>query len=230
MESKKKDFELSDEIFGKIMDKEDEMHFNEMLAENVPLETAKINDFVQFGKIVWKVIGVDNGKKLLLSKECMGMDFDWKFAQDDSNESAKSSLSDELEGILNGDESIDYAQKYDEIKKYFAEWFCHNYFSKDELEKIVPCGTETLTSKGALVNDQVFILSKSEVMQYIPIEQNRIASMHVMFNDVTRPWIIRHGDLAEYQLAVDEEGEIVRVPDGYMCCWFRPAVWVKIGN
>ena len=42
----------------------------------LPLEIAEIGDYVQFGKKAWKVIGIEDGKKLLLSKEWMYTDTD----------------------------------------------------------------------------------------------------------------------------------------------------------
>ena len=94
------------------------------LAGVVAFEVAEVNDNVQFGKIAWKVIAIEDGKKLLLSKEC-------------------------------------------------------------------------------------------------------ISSAEVFFSDVKRPWLLRGDDTADYQLAVDCDGEIVKVQAGQVCDNFRPAVWVR---
>ena len=59
---------------------------NKSFAEVVPFEVAKINNCVQFGELLWQVIGIEDGKKLLISKECMQIDFDWEFTQNNSSE------------------------------------------------------------------------------------------------------------------------------------------------
>ena len=103
-----KDFDiLLDEHFGAAMKAEDERYFAEISANIVPLENANINDYVKFGKIIWKVIGIENGKKLLLSKDCMGMDFDWEFGQDDDDTiDDNESLAD----MLYNEECVNYAK------------------------------------------------------------------------------------------------------------------------
>lgn len=92
----------------------------------VPFEVAEINDYVQFGEFAWQVIWVENGNKLLISKNCMQMDFEWEFAKDessDANEFVESVLTDVLSG-----KDIDYAAEFDELKKYFSEWFYEKHF------------------------------------------------------------------------------------------------------
>ena len=65
------------------------------------------------------------------------------------------------------------------------------------------------------------------MQKYIPKKEDRIATVHVIFNDVKRPWMLRVDDTSDYQMAVDTEGEIVKVPDQHICDKFRPAIWVK---
>jgi len=224
-----KDFDiLSDECFGAAMEAEDERYFAEISANIVPLENANINDYVKFGKIIWKVIGIENGKKLLLSKDCMGMDFDWEFGQDDDDTiDDNESLAD----MLYNEECVNYAKEAEEIRKYFREWFCENYFSQEELKRIVPHCIKIKSSDNDIAqtfNDCVFLLSKAEIEKYIPTKEDRIASMHVMFNDVVRDWLLRLDDeLEEYQMVVNTEGNFEKVDAGCLCSWFRPAIWVK---
>ena len=65
-------------------------------------------------------------------------------------------------------------------------------------------------------------------MKYIQAKEDRIASMHVMFNDVGRDWLLRLDDEPEeYQMVVNTEGDFEKVDVGCLCSWFRPAIWVK---
>lgn len=222
-----KDFDiLSDEYLGAAMKAEDERYFAKTSANIVPLENAKVNDCVKFGKIIWKVIGMEEGKKLLLSKDCMGMDFDWEFSQGDDNDLTDNKFGETLADILGSEQVVDYAKEAEEIKKYFREWFCDNYFLKEEVEQIEPyCVKNTI---GSTFDEYVFLLSEEEVKKYIPTKEERIASMHVMFNDVARDWLLRLEDEpVERQVVVNTEGDFETVSDGYLCSWFRPAVWVK---
>ena len=187
----------------------------------VPLEVAEINDYVQFGEFAWQVIGIENGSKLLISKNCMQMDFEWEFAKDYSsneNEIVENILTDVLSG-----KDIDYAAEYNEIRKYFSEWFCEKHFSTEDVIRIVPYNNRTVSGNP----EYVFILSEKEVRKYIPRKEDRIAMVNVIFNDVKRPWLLRVDDIADYQVAVDIDGEIIKVPEGCICDKFRPAIWVK---
>ena len=185
----------------------------------IPLGVAEVYDVVQFGEFAWQVIGVEDGKKLLLTKECMQIDFDWEFAQEDS--AANESVEDMLADIL-ADNDIDYAAEFNKIKKYFSEWFCEKHFTTEDLNRIVPTGKTSNED-----TEYVFLLSEKEVQKYIPKKEDRIATVHVIFNDVKRPWMLRVDDTSDYQMAVDTEGEIVKVPEQHICDQFRPAIWVK---
>lgn len=193
----------------------------EKLTGVVPFEVAEINDNVQFGEFAWQVIGVEDEKKLLISKECMQIDFDWEFAQEDSSE-GKESIEDMLADILS-EKSIDYVAEFTKLRKYFSEWFCEKYFSAEDLSRIIPSCNEIVSEKP----EYVFVLSEEEVRKYIPHKKDRIASVNVILNDVKHPWLVRVDGVANYQVAVDTEGEIVKVPEGHICDTFRPAIWVK---
>ena len=193
----------------------------EKLTGVVPFEVAEINDNVQFGEFAWQVIGIEGGKKLLISKECMQIDFDWEFAQEDSSE-GKESIEDMLADILS-EKSIDYVAEFNKLRKYFSEWFCEKYFSAEDLSRIIPSCNEIVSEKP----EYVFILSEEEVRKYIPHKKDRIATVNVILNDVKRPWLVRVDGASDYQVAVDTEGEIVKVPEGHICDKFRPAIWVK---
>lgn len=224
-----KNFDVfSDAFLGEAMDNEDKRYRDMISANIVPLETATVNDCVQFGKIIWKVIGIENGNKLLLSRDCMVTDFDWEFGQDDDDAiDNNTSLAD----ILSDEESVDYAKEAGEIRKYFREWFCEKYFSQEELRRMVPHCIKIKSSSNDIaqtLNESVFLLSKAEVEKYIQAKEDRIASMHVMFNDVVRDWLLRLDDEPEeYQMVVNTEGDFEKVDVGCLCSWFRPAIWVK---
>ena len=219
---------FSDDFLKTAMDNEDKRYRDKASANIVPVEVANINDCVQFGKNIWKVIGIENGNKLLLSRDCMGLDFDWEFGRDDDD---AIDHNESLADILSDDESVDYAKEAAEIRKYFREWFREKYFSQEELKRIVPHCVKIKFSDNDIaqtLNESVFLLSKAEVEKYIPIKEDRIASMHVMFNDVVRDWLLRLDDEPEeYQMVVNTEGDFEKVDVGYMCSWFRPAIWVK---
>ena len=222
-----KDFDkFLDKLLEIGMEAEDKRYFEEISKDIVTLENAKINDRVQFGKIIWKVIAIEGEKKLLISKDCMGIDYDWEMTQQDVAD-----IEMELKDILNmkNDESIDYKEEFKKIKKYLNGWFCDKTFSMEELARIVPNFTETSNESVSMIgqSDKVFLLSKSEVKKYIPEKKDRIASMHVMFNDVARAWTLRLENETETQTIVNREGEIETLQSGYMNEWFRPAVWVK---
>ena len=198
----------------------------EQLIGVVPLESAKINDYVQFGKNAWKVIGVEDGLKLLLSKECMVLDFDWVLEQD-TEKKATDGIGDDLvdedfaaifcpDSII--DEEVDNVEEYEAIRKYFREWFSEKYFTKAELGKIVPHKT---------VGDHIFLLDELEVEQYLPEKEERIATTSALIKVVERPWLLRLNQFEESQLLVDIDGGIIQLPEGCVCDTFRPAVWVK---
>lgn len=193
----------------------------EKLTGVVLLDMAEVNDYVQFGKFAWQVIGIEDGKKLLISKECMQIDFDWELAQDDSSETNEN-IEDMLADILY-EKGIDYAAEFNKIKKYFSEWFCEKYFSAEDLTRIVPNCNRHISENP----EYVFILSEEEVRKYIPKKEDRIATINVILNNVKRPWLLRVDGTADYQISVDTEGEIVKVPKGQICDKFRPAIWVK---
>ena len=210
-----------DAFLEKMLETEDKIYSDKSTANVVPLDNACVGNLVTFGETVWRVIGVEDGKKLLISKDCDGMDMDWQLrdeTKDDSSEPSWKTLSD-----IQDDSPINYAEEAEEIRKYFAEWYC-NKFSAEERARMVPHTIITSTGKQEV---NVFLLSRAEVEKYLPNKEERIASMHVIFNDVVRSWLLRTNDSEEYQLPVNTEGEFERVPDGYTLEWFRPAVWVR---
>lgn len=175
----------------------------------LPLEIAGIGDCVQFGAFAWQVIAIDEGKKLLLSKDCMQMDMDWELR----DEVAGCSLEDMLVDIL-AESKLDYSEEYNNLKEYFKEWFCKKYFSEGDIAKIIPRSADEI----------VFILSADEVEKYLPKKETRIASLESTY---TRPWLLRVDGVANYEVAVCSDGEIEKVPEGQLCDKFRPALWVK---
>lgn len=192
----------------------------EKLTGVIPLDKAEVNDCVQFGKFAWQVIGIEEGKKLLISKECMQLEFDYVVTQEDP--SKEKETFEEWLADIRSEKKIDYVAEYNEIKKYFSEWFCEQYFSAEDLARIVPFG-KTIDEK----NEYIFLLSEEEVRKYIPKKEDRIATFLNIFIDVKRPWLLRVDGSVNYQMAVDTEGEIEKVPEGYICDHFRPAIWVK---
>lgn len=194
---------------------------NKSFTEVVPFEVAKINNCVQFGELLWQVIGIEDGKKLLISKECMQIDFDWEFTQNNSSE-IKENIEDMLTDILS-EKGINYADEFDNIRKYFSEWFCKKYFSAEDLTRIVPNHNKTLLENP----EYVFILNEEEIKKYIPKKEDRIATVNVILNDVKKPWLLRIDGVVDHQIVVDIDGDIVEVPEGHICDRFRPAIWVK---
>lgn len=221
----------------------------------VPLEIAEVNDCVQFGKYAWKVICVEDGKKLLISKECLVPDFDWEFGQksfeelfkeleetnteEDNIEEAYTEgdflygglsddmVDDELDLIVSTerfDKTYGACKKgYENVQKYLRERFYIEYFSPEEIKRIVPYSTK---ANGQMVSDYVFLLSKEEVEKYIPQKEERITTVSTdMYKDVEKPWLLRYDDETGYCFSVDTNGEII-VPNGCID-QFRPAVWVK---
>lgn len=178
----------------------------------LPIGIAEVGDHVQFGAFAWRVIAIENGKKLLLSKDCMQMDMEWELRDEDSNASIEDMLADIL-----AESTLDYAEEYNGFKEYFKEWFCQKYFSEEDMAKIIPHNADEF----------VFLLSKEEVEKYIPKKEDRIASMETIINPVTRPWLLRVDGYTDYEVAVCSDGEIERVPEGQLCDKFRPAVWIK---
>ena len=205
----------------------------------VPLKIAEVGDCVQFGKIAWKVIGIESDKKLLLSKDCLSIDIEWELGtenQTDSTESIESMLSDILT-----ETKLDYVAEFNHLKEYFSEWFCEKYFSQNVLERIIPHCIKANNSSEKPFEDYVFILSEAEVEKYIPKKEDRIATIGYDSDDddildyifeeiiskVKRPWLLRSDDPADYQIVVEIDGEIEKIPIGCICDTFRPAVWVK---
>jgi hypothetical protein len=70
-------------------------------------------------------------------------------------------------------------------------------------------------------------MSEDEVGRFLPVIKNRIARMHVMFNDVARAWTLSYESKTGSQRVVNTEGKIETVPNGHINEFFRPAVWVK---
>lgn len=202
----------------------------------LPIEIAEIGDYVQFGKIAWKAIAIEDGNKLLLSKEWMVMDTDEDIEQNSLEELLKEIAEEHTEeDYIDNDlaflYSEDYFKKkyracksdYDSIQKYLREGFCEEYFSPDDIKRIVPYSIET---KDQIVSESVFLLSRDEVEKYIPKKEDRIATAVWHIFDFKKPWLLRFNEDEErYYFAVDTEGNIV-VVDGH-CDKFRPAVWVK---
>ena len=217
----------------------------------VPLEIAEVGDYVQFGKIAWKVIAMEGDKKLLLSKECLGIDMDWELGRSSFeelfNEIAAEHAEEDIKQNDIDDEwgediidrelayvcSEDYFNKkyrgcnkeYENIQKYLREWFIKEYFSQDDIERIVPYSIKV---NDQIVSDYALLLSQDEVKKYIPQKEDRIGTIfNLIDKDIAKPWILRFNNTERYYFYVDTIGEIVfgetdRYPDK-----FRPAVWVK---
>lgn len=200
----------------------------------VPIEIAEVNDCVQFGKFAWEIIAIEDGKKLLLSKECMTVDMDWEFAQEDEEDLTEhinvydeGYADSEFAAILRSPGSVDkYAKALEKLRKYFREWFCKECFSQSDLERIIPQHFKMNDTSANDFDDLFFLLSKEEVEKYLPDRENRISTLKVLYFDVKRPWALRLDDTSYYPFIVDNEGEIVMFPYGYID-YFRPAVWVK---
>jgi hypothetical protein len=65
----------------------------------------------------------------------MQIDFDWEFTQNNSSE-IKENIEDMLTDILS-EKGINYADEFDNIRKYFSEWFCKKYFSAEDARRLV---------------------------------------------------------------------------------------------
>ena len=185
---------------------------------------------MKFGKLIWKVIAVENENKLLLSKDCMSKDFDWEFGQENSKE-RKTNNQMTPQDILNDMDNtpIDYEEEFLNTIKYLNGWFCDKYFSNEELERIVSRSNDNgeRYASAKIQDIKVFLMSEDEVERFLPVIKNRIARMHVMFNDVARAWTLSYDSKTGSQRVVNTEGEIETVPNGQINEWFRPAVWVK---
>lgn len=217
-----------DDLLSMAMEKEDADHFNKISADVVALENANLLETVRYGKIFWQVIGIENGKKLLLSKECMVMDLDW-ICNDDSYDDF-----DDFNGTLEefrNNSKIDYTHEAEEIRKYFNEWFCEKYFSSAEIDRIEPHCIKIYKPDGSLaqeINERIFLLSEAEVQKYLPNCKDRIATTHVMYNDVPKEWLLRVDDeVVTFQTVINTVGEVEKLPTNSLSDRFRPAIWVK---
>jgi hypothetical protein len=184
----------------------------EKLTGVVPLKIAEVNDYVQFGAFAWQVIAIENGNKLLLSKECMQIDMDWVLRDEDAPE-APDYIANMLSDIL-AESNVDYSEEYNNLKEYFKEWFCKKYFSESDIARIIPRNADEL----------VFILSVDEADRYLPNKETRSASFESTYKC---PWLLRVDGVADYEVIVCSDGEIEKVPEGQLCDKFRPAVWIK---
>ena len=215
-----------DDLLGAAIEKEEREHFQKTSADCVNLEEAKALETVHYGSLIWKVIGIENEKKLLLSKECMGIDFEWTSEDDPFDDLEDRSLADLL-----SDSPIDYAHEAKEIRDYLNEWFYEKYFSKIERERIVPHCIKIRKADGSVaqeLNERIFLLSEEEVQKYLPECKDRIASMHGLFRDVTRDWLLRVDDeVVTHQSIINTSGKVEKVSDGNLYEYFRPAIWVK---
>ena len=215
----------------------------------VPLKIAEVGDYVQFGKIAWKVIGIEGEKKLLLSKDCMDLELDWVLGQNSFEELYNELMEDHTaaedieedyidgefeEDMIDDDLAFVYSEKhfqekyracsedYENIQSYLRKGFCEDYFSPEDIKKIVPY---SIKASDQAANDYVFLLSRKEVEQYIPKKEDRIAILADHIFNVQVPWILRFDEAEHYFFAVDTEGTILVVDE---CCdQFRPAVWVN---
>ena len=218
----------------------------------LPIEIAEVGDYVQFGALAWKVIAIEDGKKLLLSKECLVTGPDWELGQnnfedllnklvepdneEESTEKAEPMEDDDVEEDITDDSldfllSEDYFNKkyracksdYESIQKYLRECFSEEYLSQDDIKRIVPYSVEI---NGHLFSDYVFLLSKDEVKKYIPKKEDRIGTIfNLIDRDIPMPWLLRFNESDRYYFEVTEDGEIIVVVGWYNK--FRPAVWVK---
>lgn len=221
----------------------------------LPIEIAEVGDYVQFGALAWKVIAIEDGKKLLLSKECLVTGPDWELGQnnfadlfnklvapdneEESTEEAESMEDDDVEEDITDDSldflfSEDYFNKkyracksdYESIQKYLRESFCEEYFLQSDIERIVPYSIEI---NNQTISEQVFLLSRDEVEKYIPKKEDRIAyaviDFDILVSNVKKPWFLRFNESERYYFVVDTEGEIIVVSGHYDR--YRPAVWVK---
>ena len=217
----------------------------------LPLEIAEIGDYVQFGKIAWKVIGIEDGKKLLLSKEWMYKDTDEELEENSLEELLKEiaedhgeeddieqdDMDDEWEDDLIDEELANTcsaetfnkkyracSREYEGIQKYLREEFCKEYLSQDDIKRIVPYSIKT---EYQINSEYIFLLSRYEVEKYIPQKEDRIATAVNHIFDVKKPWLLRFNDEERYYFYVDTKGEIVFGETDRYTDKFRPAVWVK---
>lgn len=218
----------------------------------LPIEIAEVGDYVQFGALAWKVIAVEDGKKLLLSKEWMMIDSDVEIADDSFDEIfSEKQVEQGAEDCADEDFSEDFEEdfldstyaclfsedafnkkyracksEYESIQNYLRKCFCEYYFSPNDVKRIVP---HSIASNDKSNSEYVFLLSREEVEKYIPEKEDRIATKMIDFDilvyDVKKPWLLRFNESERYYFVVDTEGDII-VVDGHYDR-FRPAVWVK---
>jgi len=204
----------SDKLLEELMSLEEKTHTHELENKTTPLCDAKIHDCVKYGDLFWTVIGFENGCKLLLSKECIGYDFDFQYGDNT--------------GYLQ-EYDINYQWESSQYRRYLNTYFLENHFSEEEKNNIVTHSI-CIEEKGntRIVEDKVFLLNKKEVMNYLPIAEDRIATMHVIYKDVEREWFLRIDDNSIKQPdVIDKNGSFYVLPEDYVVEWFRPAILIK---
>lgn len=104
----------------------------------LPIEIAEVGDYVQFGALAWKVIAIEDGKKLLLSKECLVTGPDWELGQNNFADLLnKRDLFNKLVAPDNEEESTEEAESMedDDVEEDITDDSFDFLFSEDYFNK-----------------------------------------------------------------------------------------------
>ena len=202
-----------DVVFGDLMGFDESDIPDDADESVVPLDESKVGDLVRFGKFLYYVVVVEGNKRLLLSKECLTFDFDWKYAED---------------GDYDLDAEDDFQWVGSVYRKYLNGYFLNAMIQPEQRKRILPVEHVCYGTAGEqIIQDKVFLLSKDELERYVPKELWP-ASVHVMFNDVLKPYFLRVDHVDQVKpYVVETDGSIDQLADGYGINRFRPAMWVE---
>lgn len=171
------------------------------------LRNAKVNDVISFGTISngspmrWRVLD-KQGSRLLLF--------------------ATGSVS-EMGHIRVNNPDVTWSGSL--IRTFLNSSFYNSTFNEAERKLILNTNVSTNMGEGTV--DKIFLLSRSEILKYIPNENNRATS--------TGFWLRDNGDAKHYFMAVwqsgyrggsiNEDGVIASIETGVM-----PAMWISLDN
>ena len=222
---------LLDDLLDEFGKESDQAYFNKEAAKAIPLKAANIGDSVVFGKLIWKVIKIEQDKKLLIVKDIINIS---EYTEVDEDKIDYNRPYEEV--TLFGKTEIaqsEYRWAPSKIRTFLNNEFLKENLSDDEMSMIVPSTIEYKKADGKVikVEDKVFILSKDEIVKYIPNKENRISGLHNIFADnyILRDYILRLDDESGYQpYIVDNSGEVELLEKGYVSDNCRPVIFVKI--
>lgn len=158
-------------------------------------------------ELEWIMIKYEGARALLLSKECV----DWDFYNGDST-------------LLGPATTTTWKDSY--IRKYINKTLYNDFFTKEEKRVILPVND---------YNDEMFLLSLDEVMEYLPEAEQRMTEMQlasefggVKIDKIPKAWWTNTvGTTKTKMCVVMEDGSIVKnISNDADEIGIRPAIWV----